>query len=466
MDQREAFAAAMAALGPFEPAPHLAVAVSGGSDSLALLLLLRDWLGAKNGRLTALSVDHALRPEAAAECRQVGALVDALNGDPAAPQIEHHILTWEGEKPATGLMAAARAARYRLLAAWCRTHDVLHLAVAHHADDQAETVLMRADHGSGASGLAGMSALRCLEGVRLLRPVLGWRKEALMAGLRAAGISWIEDPSNRAEKFERIRWRQRLGPGAEIGSLLRETLAAGQGRDRLERAAAAWFAEYGRIDPAGYTTLPIPLLLATGDNLLGQILRQALALVGAAVFPPAPAALEHVIGKLKAMRQNDELTVTLAGCLLGARQGRLRICREAKACAGAVPLQENQPVLWDRRFRATVRWAALRWACLGERDGEGLLQAFVAAVGKYGLRGQSLTPDLKAIPQPAREALPALWQQGQMLAVGTVRAQGSPVLAEEQGAGQPLYTLDVSFLPSQPATSCGFTVVPPPRHTM
>ncbi|HWT97274.1 MAG TPA: tRNA lysidine(34) synthetase TilS, partial [Terriglobales bacterium] len=247
--EAKAFAAAMSALGPFEPAPHIAVAVSGGSDSLALLVFLRDWLAPHGGRLTALSVDHGLRPEAAAECRQVGELISELNASgitaargAAWPAIDHHILTWQGAKPTTGLMAAARQARYRLLTAWCRAHDVLHLALAHHADDQAETVLMRADHGSGAAGLAGMSALLCRDGVRLLRPLLGWRKHDLTADLQRRGLSWIEDPSNRAQRFERVRWRQQLGAQADIAPLLAEASAAGTRRDRLERQTAIWLA--------------------------------------------------------------------------------------------------------------------------------------------------------------------------------------------------------------------------------
>ncbi|HEX9449192.1 MAG TPA: tRNA lysidine(34) synthetase TilS, partial [Dongiaceae bacterium] len=238
-----AFAKLMAALGPFESAPHLAVAVSGGSDSLALLLLLKTWIDARQGRLTALSVDHGLRPEAAAECRQVGALIAAINAGhgqtTSGRAIAHEILTWQGAKPRHGVMAAARTARYRLLVAWCRAHDVLHLALGHHADDQAETVLMRQAHGSSTFGLAGMAGIRALGGVRLLRPLLSRRKTELTALVAAAGLAWIDDPSNASRRFERVRWRQELGPEADITAQLQQAATAGLQRDRLERQAGA-----------------------------------------------------------------------------------------------------------------------------------------------------------------------------------------------------------------------------------
>ncbi|HZD25370.1 MAG TPA: tRNA lysidine(34) synthetase TilS, partial [Alphaproteobacteria bacterium] len=153
------FAALMAPFAPFEATPALAVAVSGGADSLALALLADGWARRRGGVATALTVDHGLRPEAAAEARRVGRWL-------AARGIPHRILRWRGDKPATAVQAKARAARYALLADWCRRHGVLHLLTAHHRGDQAETVLMRLAHGSGVDGLAGMARQRRLEGLR------------------------------------------------------------------------------------------------------------------------------------------------------------------------------------------------------------------------------------------------------------------------------------------------------------
>lgn len=170
----------MAAFDPFEASPEIAVAVSGGRDSMALALLAAGWAAARGGRVVALTVDHGLRPEAADEAHRVGGWL-------AARGIAHQILTWNGPHPARGVQAAARMARYRLLEGWCAERAILHLLLGHQRDDQAETVHMRAERQSGGVGLAGMPAVRETARLRLLRPLLGFPRRRLAATLRAAG---------------------------------------------------------------------------------------------------------------------------------------------------------------------------------------------------------------------------------------------------------------------------------------
>ena len=181
------FAARIERLGPFERHPEIAVAVSGGPDSLALAILLDRWARRRGGRAIALTVDHGLREESAAEARRVGRWMRGRG-------IAHHILVWRGRKPKHGVQAAARDARYALLESWCRRHAILHLALAHHRDDQIETFLMRLGRGSGLDGLAAMPAIAERGGVRLLRPLLDIDKARLVASLAAMGQGWIEDP--------------------------------------------------------------------------------------------------------------------------------------------------------------------------------------------------------------------------------------------------------------------------------
>src|SRR6266513_193352 len=193
--------AALAAIGGFEARPFITVAVSGGPDSLALAILADRWARRHGGRLVALTVDHRLRPESAEEARTVGGWL-------AARGIAHHILVWADPKPATGIQEAARAARYRLLAGWCREQGCLHLLTAHHREDQAETHLIRRRAGSGVDGLAGMATVREMAGLRLVRPLLQVPKARLVALVAAEHQPFLSDPSNQDPAFERSRLRK------------------------------------------------------------------------------------------------------------------------------------------------------------------------------------------------------------------------------------------------------------------
>ncbi len=162
------FGRLMAAVGPFERRPVLAVAVSGGADSLALALLADRWARAAGGHIVALTVDHRLRPESGAEAAQVEAWLGAR-------AIAHRRLDWRDARAGSDLQARARAARYALLQDWCAVAGVLHLLLAHHQDDQAETFLLRLGRGSGVDGLGAMAPVSYARACRLLRPLLDIR---------------------------------------------------------------------------------------------------------------------------------------------------------------------------------------------------------------------------------------------------------------------------------------------------
>ncbi len=197
------FADCMAALAPYEPAPVLAMGVSGGGDSMALLCLADFWARPQGGRVIALTVDHQLRVESAAEAKQVAQWCQALG-------IEHHILNWAGNKPTTAIQANARQVRYDLLETFCRQQHILHLLTAHHQDDQAETVFLRFIKGSSLIGLAGMQAVNYRDHLRLLRPLLTIPKSRLLKTCYEFGQPYIEDPSNDNLRFTRVRIRKIL----------------------------------------------------------------------------------------------------------------------------------------------------------------------------------------------------------------------------------------------------------------
>ncbi|MDP5279440.1 tRNA lysidine(34) synthetase TilS [Sphingomonas sp. DG1-23] len=215
----------------------LGLAVSGGPDSLALLLLAA---AAFPGRVIAATVDHGLRPEAAEEARFVGEIC-------AARGVPHTVLT--GALPAGNLQESARELRYALLAEWARDRAP-HVATGHQQDDLAETLLMRARRGAGVSGLAAMHSARPLGGVTLIRPLLGWSRAALEAIVAAAGLTPVHDPSNRDPRFDRARMRHLLAESPELPA---DRLALAARNLRHAEDALAWATERewqarGRID--------------------------------------------------------------------------------------------------------------------------------------------------------------------------------------------------------------------------
>lgn len=281
----DSFAGFMVAVGPFETRPALAVAVSGGADSLALCLLADIWVRRRQGRLIALTVDHGLRTESSREAARVGLWL-------AARGIEHHVLAWDGDKPKARIQEVAREARYAILTAWCREHGVLHLALGHQEEDQAETFLMRLARGSGEDGLAAISAIVETAGVRLIRPLLGVSRAGISETLRAFDQEWIEDPSNRNRAFERVRVRSWLPPLTEAGCAPGRIAAwaadFGRRRIRAEIGTAKLLAATCRVYPAGYAELAsAPWANAPDDLAVRALGRVTTAIGGGGVMPRA-----------------------------------------------------------------------------------------------------------------------------------------------------------------------------------
>jgi tRNA(Ile)-lysidine synthase len=331
----------MARLGPFEVRPHLAVAVSGGPDSMALCLLAHDWARSLSGRVTALTVDHRLRPASADEAARTGTWLEARG-------IRHAILPWSGAKPATGIQAAAREARYRLLAAWCRANGALHLLLAHHLDDQAETCAMRAERGSGADGLAGMAAVREIEGLRLLRPLLSVPRARLRRTLEALGQAWIEDPSNRDPGFRRAALRLYATNDLPDGDEIQR-----RGADRLVRDGeiAALAARYVRIHPAGFAIIDRAALDAGSRDAGLILLQRCIVTIGGLSYPPRSARL----ARLHIALNESTGHWTLGSCLVLGRADHVLVTREPAACAPPQTIEPGETVLWDGRFTVAYR---------------------------------------------------------------------------------------------------------------
>jgi tRNA(Ile)-lysidine synthase len=236
-----------------DPAQRLGIAVSGGPDSLALLLLAA---AARPGAIEAATVDHGLRPDSCAEAQMVAAVCARIG-------VPHATLAADwAEPPATAVQERARDMRYRLLAAWLAERNLAALATAHHADDQAETVVMRLNRGSGVRGLAGMRPAATVPASQLplLRPLLGWRRSELERICADAGLDPATDPSNADDQYERVRVRKALARTGvlDAAAVARSARHLGEADEALdwitESLAAARVtddAQALRIDPAG-----------------------------------------------------------------------------------------------------------------------------------------------------------------------------------------------------------------------
>lgn len=332
------FAALMAPFAPFEARPALAVAVSGGRDSVALAVLAHEWAGAREGRVLALVVDHGLRPRSAHEARETFERLAGLG-------IEAELLVWLGTKPATRLQQAAREARYRLLFEACRRHGILHLLMAHHADDQAETLAMRAARDSGPDGLAGMAALVEHRDVRLLRPLLAVQRDRLTATLQARQLGWVDDPSNEDRRFERVRVRQ------DGGAFVEPT--GGRAAREQEVAEAALLILEVRPDGVALDQLVVSGL---SKEITGRLLGRVIQAVGGGAYPPRRARLERAAARLSQVHGHDQdrgksgksRDFTLSGCQLmlrrdpGTRRLRWIVRRESGRRNNKTP---GQPIV-------------------------------------------------------------------------------------------------------------------------
>jgi tRNA(Ile)-lysidine synthase len=302
----------MAPFGPFEARPVMAVGVSGGRDSLALTLLANEWAADRGGRTLALIVDHGLRPESAAEATATGALL-AQHG------IAFEILPWTGRKPARGIQEAARSARYRLLFEACRRHGILHLLVGHHADDQAETIAMRAARASGPDGLAGMGAVVEHRHGRLLRPLLSVPRVRLTATLVERGIPWIEDPSNADPRFERVRLR--MGP-----QVTAEHDVCPQDRAARERSLADIALATLEIEPPDAVAFDRAAFAGLDRAQARQLLGRVVQALGKRDYPPRRERLDRAAARLSQApnrgKSGKSQDFTLSECRLMLRQGQ------------------------------------------------------------------------------------------------------------------------------------------------
>ncbi len=377
------------------PDGPLIVAVSGGSDSMALLHLL-----AEHGRkaLIVASVDHRLRRGSAGDVEFVAKAAADLS-------LPFHRLEWETHPTQGNLQANARAARLDLLAGLARSKRAVGVALGHTLDDQAETFLMRLARGSGVDGLSAMSAIQNHHGITFYRPLLGARREDLRAYLRKDGHGWREDPSNDDDRFDRVRMRKAF-PELEAIGLTAERLAGtairmADARSALDTLALSFVDAAVETTPVGDISLDLCSFQALASETRHRVIAAGIRWITGTPYRPRADSLDRV---LESFAQADTAMRTLAGCIFWTEADRLIVAREPGAVVNTLGAGRQ----WDGRWLIGAMPQGCTLRALGQ---DGLL-----VVGNWRDSGWSRTRLL---------SLPSFWRDGALVA--------QPLLMPQQG---------------------------------
>lgn len=391
------------------PPDKMAVAVSGGGDSMALLHLMNQYCELHGSQLFAVTVNHGLRAGAAQEAEAVGAFCATLG-------VPHDILVWDDWDGTGNLQAQARDARYRRISDWAARRGISSVAMGHTADDQAETVLMRLSRRAGVDGLSAMPRVTRRHGVDWVRPLLSVTRADLRTYLRRHQITWAEDPSNEDMRFERIKARKALVALGDLG-IDADGLAMVAEQMRAARTALNWQTFLAARDIAtvvsGAVVLNERRLHGLPDEIRRRLLVGAMGWISGSTYPPRRAAVATLMA---ALRKGQGSTVD--GCHARRVKGNIWIFRELEAVRYMIVAPG---VLWDARWRVTpVAGAAIT---------EGL------CIGPLGPGGVEQCDDwrISGLPLPVVMSTPAVWRDDTLVAAPLVRPDQNWHAAVEGG---------------------------------
>lgn len=384
-----------------EDAIGFAVAVSGGPDSMALMAFFARWRSQNKDTRPALvlTVDHGLRQEAARECALVIDVAKAF-------KLDARSLRWRAAEGAATSQASARDGRYKIISQTMSRHGLSHLLVAHHMDDQAETVVMRVLHGSGIDGLSGMSRISQRDDVTIVRPLLDFRKQELLEWIIGSKIPYVDDPTNADPRFERARIREMMPvfekAGGSAPSIVRLSKRAERVRDALESVVENTFNTCVSMDIFGVCRVDLDPVIPLHAEIRGRFIKRLIL----AVRGIPEYRLERIERAEDMLFDCYETGFTLSGCRFERDGVSLLVYREARNLA-RLPrdMEPGEQVEWDNRYRVSLgatAEATYRLAPLGEAGWQ-------RAKGRF-----EALPDVHA---GARASLPALWLDDALVAI-------------------------------------------------
>lgn len=324
----------------------IAVACSGGGDSMALALLLAEWADKKNGRVVAITVDHGWHKGSAAEVKQVGAWLKKHG-------IAHVVLPWKGRKLARDKQELVRKARFKLLTDYCKQHKISQLFAAHTIEDQAETFLQRLSHGGSVDGLSAMSAITTMYDVTLVRPLLTISKTDILAYLKKRRQAYVNDPVNEDASYARVKMRKLLPLLAEAGisveRLARTATIMARARAHLEEETGRFISRECKIAPEGYARIKH---MPASEEIALRAVTTLIMIVGGQEVKTRGSDL----AKLCAALQDPKFkSASLAGCVFQRNKDEVLIYRDLRSAAREKPVKPGATVVWDNRFEVTLK---------------------------------------------------------------------------------------------------------------
>ena len=339
----------MNSLGPFEHKPHIAIGVSGGSDSMCLCLLCNKWIKKINGRLTALVLNHGLQKNQNKKYKQIKDYLDKK-------KINNCYFKWNLVNNITGFQKKARDYRYKVFENWCFKKNIFHLFMGHQFDDQKETFFIRLNANSNAYGLSCMPTITFKKKVRILRPLLEVNKEEIKNYLIKENFFWLEDKTNVLNHYTRNRYRKILPEINEVGftdkKFKKVFLHTRKNRKLIENKVLNWLVKYVEINSLGYASVFIKNLMCLKKEDFIFIINKILITISGKIYPPKTKVIINFYNKIKSNKTNSAFN--LGGCHIFFDKLDLRkifICREIIRKKRDFLFDiKNEKIIWDSRY--------------------------------------------------------------------------------------------------------------------
>ena len=330
----------------FEKKPHVAISFSGGSDSMALLLLMEKWIKKKKGKLTVIYFNHHLRDDSMEEAKYIKEIVNGFN-------LNFKVLDWTESKPKRALMHNARNQRYKKIINFCKKEQIISLMTAHHLDDCIETYLMRKQRKYCTTGLTYIPMVNSQECIQILRPFINIKKKRLIQTCIKSNIKWIDDPSNSNENFERVRIRNFLNklPTDKINTIEQELKKNSNKNLIFERKLTKFFMENLIFHEYGKFSFSIKKFLCESESIQIEVLKKILVTCSGTIYPPRYKTLEILLNRFKNL---EKFKFSIHSCIVSLKDEHIECYREYQKIVKSIPdkiiLKKNEKFLWDSRF--------------------------------------------------------------------------------------------------------------------